>query len=169
MADRPTLTLVIGGARSGKSRHAEALIEALPGPWTYLATATPLDAEMAERVSVHRARRDSRWRTLEAPLEVAAALARAEGPVLLDCLTLWLSNLMVGERDLVEVMEGLDRALAARGHPVVLVTNEVGLGIVPESALGRRFRDEQGRLNQRMAALADRVVLVVAGLPIVVK
>jgi adenosylcobinamide kinase / adenosylcobinamide-phosphate guanylyltransferase len=169
MADLPTLTLVIGGARSGKSRHAEALIEALPGPWTYLATATPLDAEMAERVSVHRARRDRSWRTLEAPLEVAAALARAEGPVLLDCLTLWLSNLMVGERDLVEVMEGLDRALAARGHPVVLVTNEVGLGIVPESALGRRFRDEQGRLNQRMAALADRVVLVVAGLPIVVK
>jgi adenosylcobinamide kinase / adenosylcobinamide-phosphate guanylyltransferase len=169
MADLPTLTLVIGGARSGKSRHAEALIEALPGPWTYLATATPLDAEMAERVSVHRARRDSRWRTLEAPLEVAAALARAEGPVLLDCLTLWLSNLMVGERDLAEEMEGLDRALAARGHPVVLVTNEVGLGIVPESALGRRFRDEQGRLNQRMAALADRVVLVVAGLPIVVK
>jgi adenosyl cobinamide kinase/adenosyl cobinamide phosphate guanylyltransferase len=169
MADLPTLTLVIGGARSGKSRHAEALIEALPGPWSYLATATPLDAEMAERVSVHRARRDSRWRTLEAPLEVAAALARAEGPVLLDCLTLWLSNLMVGERDLAEEMEGLDRALAARGHPVVLVTNEVGLGIVPESALGRRFRDEQGRLNQRMAALADRVVLVVAGLPIVVK
>jgi adenosylcobinamide kinase/adenosylcobinamide-phosphate guanylyltransferase len=169
MADRPTLTLVIGGARSGKSRHAEALVEALPPPWTYLATATPLDAEMQERVRTHRARRDRSWRTLEAPLDVAAALARAEGPVLLDCLTLWLTNVMLGERDVTEETARLEGALAARHHAVVLVTNEVGLGIVPESALGRRFRDEQGRLNQRMATLADRVVLMVAGLPMEVK
>ena len=169
MAVLATLTLVIGGARSGKSRHGEALVEAMPEPWTYLATATVLDAEMAERVALHRARRDGRWRTLEAPLDLAEALERAEGPALLDCLTLWLTNLMLGERDVAAEVERLERGLAARTHPVVLVSNEVGLGIVPENALARRFRDEQGRLNQRMAALADRVVFMVAGLPMAVK
>jgi adenosylcobinamide kinase/adenosylcobinamide-phosphate guanylyltransferase len=150
MAPSPPLTLVIGGARSGKSRHAEALVEAMPAPWTYLATATALDAEMAGRVALHRSRRDGRWRTVEAPLDVAAALDDATGPVLLDCLTLWLTNVMLGDRDVAADVEGR-------------------LGIVPENALARRFRDEQGRLNQRMAALADRVVLMVAGLPMVVK
>ena len=165
----PRLTLILGGARSGKSRHAEALVEAMPEPWTYVATATVLDAEMAERVALHQARRDGRWRTVEAPLDLADALQSAEGPVLLDCLTLWLTNAMLGERDVAAEVERLERALAARTHPVVLVSNEVGLGIVPENSLARRFRDEQGRLNQRMAALADRVVLMVAGLPMVVK
>jgi adenosylcobinamide kinase / adenosylcobinamide-phosphate guanylyltransferase len=169
MTPSPTLTLVIGGARSGKSRHAEALVEAMPAPWTYLATATALDAEMAGRVALHQARRDGRWRTVEAPLDVAAALDGTTGPVLLDCLTLWLTNVMLGERDVAAEVERLERALAARRHPVVIVSNEVGLGIVPENALARRFRDEQGRLNQRMAALVDRVVFLVAGLPMVVK
>jgi adenosylcobinamide kinase/adenosylcobinamide-phosphate guanylyltransferase len=169
MAPSPPLTLVIGGARSGKSRHAEALVEAMPEPWAYVATAAVLDGEMAERVALHQARRDGRWRTIEAPLDVAEALVMAEGPVLLDCLTLWLTNVMLGERDVAAEVERLERALAVRRHSVVLVSNEVGLGIVPENALARRFRDEQGRLNQRMAALADRVVLMVAGLPMVVK
>jgi adenosylcobinamide kinase/adenosylcobinamide-phosphate guanylyltransferase len=169
MTPSPTLTLVIGGARSGKSRHAEALVESMPAPWTYVATATMLDAEMADRIALHQARRDGRWRTVEAPLDLAAALDDARGPVLLDCLTLWLTNVMLGEFDVAAEIERLERALAARRHPVVLVSNEVGLGIVPENSLARRFRDEQGRLNQRMAALADRVVLMVAGLPMVVK
>ncbi|HYE49395.1 MAG TPA: bifunctional adenosylcobinamide kinase/adenosylcobinamide-phosphate guanylyltransferase [Azospirillaceae bacterium] len=165
-----SLTLVLGGARSGKSRHAEALVTALPGPWLYVATAQVLDAEMAERVAHHRAARAPGWHTVEAPLDPAAALdAAGNRPVLVDCLTLWLSNLMLGGHDLAAAEAGLVAALDRAAAPVVLVGNEVGLGIVPDNALARAFRDAAGRLHQRLAARADRVVLTVAGLPLIVK
>jgi adenosylcobinamide kinase/adenosylcobinamide-phosphate guanylyltransferase len=167
----PQLTLVLGGARSGKSRYAESLIAALPPPWTYVATAEAGDAEMAERIAAHRARRGKDWQAVEAPHDLAAALADIESnvPVLVDCLTLWLSNRMLAGADVEADTARLETALASRHAPVVVVSNEVGFGIVPDNALARRFRDLQGRLNQRMAARADRVVLVVAGLPLVVK
>jgi adenosylcobinamide kinase / adenosylcobinamide-phosphate guanylyltransferase len=167
----PALTLVLGGARSGKSRHAESLLAALPPPWVYVATAEAGDAEMAERIAAHRARRGANWRTVEAPHDLAAALADGEGrlPVLVDCLTLWLSNRMLAEADVEAETAHLETALAGRPAPVILVSNEAGLGIVPDNALARRFRDLQGLLNQRMAAHADRVVFMVAGLPLVVK
>lgn len=159
------LWLVLGGARSGKSRHAEALIEQLPPPWFYIATARALDDEMRVRIAEHRARRARNWETIEAPLDLAGALARCRTlPVLVDCLTLWLSNLMLEEGDVPESVARLEAALDAREAATVLVANEVGLGIVPENALARRFRDEAGRLNQRMAARADRVLFMVAGI-----
>jgi len=164
------LTLVLGGARSGKSRYAESLIAALPPPWAYVATAEAGDAEMVERIGVHRTRRGLRWRTIEAPCDLAAALKACEKmPVLIDCLTLWLSNLMLADADVDAEIARLEAALAAAKSPVVLVANEVGYGIVPDHPLGRRFRDLQGVLNQRIAARADRVVLMVAGLPLAVK
>lgn len=164
-----SLTLILGGARSGKSRRAEALIAALPSPWTYIATAEAFDAEMAARIAEHRARRAAGWETLDAPRDLPAALTRARPPVLVDCLTLWLSNLMLAEADIGAATEALEAALRARTGPAVLVSNEVGQGIVPATPLGRRFRDAQGLLNQRMAALADQVELVVAGIPLRVK
>jgi adenosylcobinamide kinase/adenosylcobinamide-phosphate guanylyltransferase len=164
------LTLVLGGARSGKSRYAESLITALAPPWIYLATAQALDAEMAERIAVHRARRESGWTTIEAPRDLAAALsAHPTTPILVDCLTLWLSNRMLANADIDAEIKPFERVLTKRAAPIVLVANEVGFGIVPENALARRFRDHQGLLNQRIAALADRVVLMVAGLPVHVK
>jgi adenosylcobinamide kinase / adenosylcobinamide-phosphate guanylyltransferase len=170
MSRAAKLTLVVGGARSGKSRYAEGVIAALPPPWTYVATAQALDAEMSERIAAHRARRGAQWRTVEAPRDLAAALtASASTPVLVDCLTLWLSNLMLANADIEAETARLEAALTAAKAPVVLVANEVGSGIVPEHALGRKFRDLQGALNQRIAARADRVVLVVAGLPLVLK
>lgn len=165
-----SLTLVIGGARSGKSRFAEGLITALPPPWLYVATAEARDNEMATRIAAHRARRDTGWRTFETPRDLAAALsACGRMPVLVDCLTLWLSNTLLADADVEVEIAGLETVLAAPRSPVVLVTNEVGLGIVPEHPLGRRFRDLQGLLNQRIAARADRVVLMVAGLPLALK
>jgi adenosylcobinamide kinase/adenosylcobinamide-phosphate guanylyltransferase len=165
-----SVTLVIGGARSGKSRYAESLMAGLPPPWMYVATAQPLDAEMADRIAVHRARRSSGWITLEAPYDLAGALAqRRQAPAMVDCLTLWLSNLMLDGKDMAAESERLARAVKERAAPIALVANEVGSGIVPENALGRAFRDQQGLLNQRMAALADRVVLMVAGLPLDIK
>ncbi|HEY6255324.1 MAG TPA: bifunctional adenosylcobinamide kinase/adenosylcobinamide-phosphate guanylyltransferase [Xanthobacteraceae bacterium] len=164
------LTLVLGGARSGKSRYAEALITALPSPWIYVATGQALDAEMAARIAAHRARRGAGWTTVEAPRELTATLAEhATAPVLVDCLTLWLSNLMMADAAIDQEVDRLVAALAKASAPVVLVANEVGFGIVPDNALARRFRDLQGALNQRIAAQADRVVLVVAGLPVFVK
>jgi adenosylcobinamide kinase / adenosylcobinamide-phosphate guanylyltransferase len=167
----PTVILVLGGARSGKSQYAERLIATSPPPWTYIATAEAGDVEMAERIAAHRARRGTNWRTVEAPHDLATALADAEStfPVIVDCLTLWLSNRMLAGADIEAETAHLKAALDGRRAPVVLVSNEVGLGIVPENALARRFRDLQGRLNQRMAARANRVVLMVAGLPLVVK
>ncbi|MBK5196902.1 MAG: bifunctional adenosylcobinamide kinase/adenosylcobinamide-phosphate guanylyltransferase [Methyloceanibacter sp.] len=165
------LTLVLGGARSGKSRYAEGLIAALPPPWVYVATAEAQDAEMAERIAAHRARRAPGWQTIEAPHDLAGAFGSApvEAPVLVDCLTLWLSNLMLAEADMDNKIAALEAALAGHGGEVVLVANEVGSGIVPDNALARRFRDLQGTLNQRIAGRAGRVVLMVAGLPVIVK
>ena len=168
------LTLVLGGARSGKSRYAESVIADLPSqwqpPWVYVATAEAADAEMSERIAAHRARRGPNWRTVEAPRDLPVALQAAQGQaVLVDCLTLWLSNLMLAEADIDTQTALLQQALAAATAPVVLVANEVGFGLVPEYPLGRRFRDLQGILNQRIAASADRVVLVVAGIPLAVK
>ncbi len=163
------LTLILGGARSGKSLAAERLITAAPPPWHYLATAEAYDEEMRARIAAHRARRGAGWITEETPLAIAAALARAPGPVLLDCLTLWLSNLLLGGHDIDAETDALEAALAGRPAPVVLVANEVGLGIVPDNALARRFRDAAGRLHQRLAARADRVIFMVAGLEMRVK
>jgi adenosyl cobinamide kinase/adenosyl cobinamide phosphate guanylyltransferase len=163
---QPALTFVLGGARSGKSAHAESLIAALPAPWLYVATAQAFDDEMRTRIAEHRARRDERWCTVEAPLDLSAALDTPH-PVLVDCLTLWLTNLMLADRrpDWPALLAGLD----ARRAPTVIVSNEVGLGIVPDNPLARVFRDEAGRLHQQVAARADRVVFMVAGLPMVVK
>jgi adenosylcobinamide kinase/adenosylcobinamide-phosphate guanylyltransferase len=163
--------LVIGGARSGKSRYAESLIEAEEPPWIYVATAEAGDAEMAKRIALHRARRDRRWQTVEAPHDPASALAAvpAGSRVLIDCLTLWLTNRLLAEADVGREIEALERALADHDGVVILVSNEVGSGIVPDNALARRFQDLQGTLNQRIAAGASRVVLMVAGLPHVVK
>jgi adenosylcobinamide kinase / adenosylcobinamide-phosphate guanylyltransferase len=170
MSSVPKLTFVIGGARSGKSRYAESLIAALPPPWNYVATAEAGDSEMGARITAHRERRGANWRTIEAPRELQAALAACgAGPVLVDCLTLWLSNLMLAEMEIEQEIEKLEATLAAAAAPVVVVANEVGLGIVPSFPLGRRFRDMQGILNQRIAAGADRVVLMVAGLPLALK
>jgi adenosyl cobinamide kinase/adenosyl cobinamide phosphate guanylyltransferase len=125
---------------------------------------------MAARIAQHRARRDARWRTVESPRGLPAALAEATSqPVLVDCLTLWLTNLMLGDHDVPAATEALLAVLAARTAPTVLVANEVGLGVVPEHRLGRDFRDAAGVLHQRLAARADRVLLMVAGLPMVVK
>jgi adenosyl cobinamide kinase/adenosyl cobinamide phosphate guanylyltransferase len=170
MPGLPKLTLVLGGARSGKSRYAEGLITALPPPWTYIATAEAGDAEMAARIEGHRKRRGGEWRTLEAPRDLAQALsACGEEPVLVDCLTLWLSNLMLAEANIEAETAELEQTLAAANGPRILVANEVGSGIVPSTPLGRRFRDQQGILNQRIAARAERVILTVAGLPLALK
>lgn len=164
------LTFVLGGARSGKSRYAEGVVTAVPGPWTYVATAQAFDAEMRSRIARHRDERAPGWHTIEAPVEMPAAIAGAGvAPVLVDCLTLWLSNLMLGNLDLPAAVAALLAALDGRTAPTVLVSNEVGLGIVPGNALARAFRDEAGRLHQQVAARADRVALVVAGLPLIVK
>ena len=166
------LTLVLGGARSGKSRYAEGLIKAHPGPWTYIATAEGFDDEMRARIAKHKADRGEGWRTVEAPMALPMTIAREQAaghPILVDCLTLWLSNLMLAERPVEPAMAALVAMLRNVRVPLVLVSNEVGLGIVPDNALARAFRDHQGRLNQDVAALADRAVFMAAGLPMVLK
>jgi adenosylcobinamide kinase / adenosylcobinamide-phosphate guanylyltransferase len=168
----PRLTLVLGGMRSGKSRHAESLITAsAPRPWIYIATAQALDAEMTERIAHHRTRRGGNWQTVEAPQDLAGAIAAAplDAPLLIDCLTLWLTNRMLAEADIEVDTVALEQALARRRGSTVLVSNEVGSGVVPDNALARRFADLQGRLNQRIAGSADRVLFVVAGLPLTLK
>ncbi len=166
-----SLTLVLGGARSGKSAYAEALIQQHAAPWGYIATAQALDTEMADRIALHQARRSAAWQTFDVPFDVAAALDAlpAGMPVLVDCLTLWLTNHLLADHDLAAEGAQLRAAVQRRTAPVVLVANEVGLGIVPDNALARRFRDAAGRLNQSLAAEAARVVFVVAGLPMIVK
>jgi adenosylcobinamide kinase/adenosylcobinamide-phosphate guanylyltransferase len=163
--------LVIGGARSGKSAFAEGLMTGSGRPRRYIATAEAWDDEMRDRIARHRADRGTGWITVEAPLDLAAALAavRAEEAVLVDCATLWLTNHLLADHDIAAETGRLLAALSACPAPVVIVTNETGWGIVPENALARRFRDEQGRLNQRLAAEADLVVAVMAGLPMVLK
>jgi len=164
-------TLVLGGARSGKSRHAEQLLIGQPPPRLYIATAQAFDDEMRARIAQHRAdRKGAGWQTIEAPIDLAAALMHdPAAPALVDCLTLWLTNLMLAEHDIAVASAQLDAALMARTGKTVLVSNEVGLGIVPDNALARRFRDEAGRLHQRLAAAALAVTFLVAGLPMRVK
>lgn len=163
------MTLVLGGARSGKSAYAERLIEACPAPWLYIATAQAWDDEMRTRIAEHRARRSGDWRTLDVPMALPEAVAAATGPVLVDCLTLWLANLLLAEADLEAATEALARACAAAPGPLVLVANEVGLGIVPDNALARRYRDLLGWVNQRAAAASDEAHLIVSGLPLRLK
>ena len=166
------VTLVLGGARSGKSHYAEAQIERAAGGGTYIATATVEDDEMRTRIAEHRARRGPQWRTVEENLDLADAIALSaewRRPILVDCLTLWLASLIRAGGDVAAETDRLVAALAAANVPIVLVANEVGLGIVPENGLARTFRDAAGRLNQRMAALADRVVFMAAGLPMLLK
>ena len=165
------IILITGGARSGKSVRAELRALSFPGRPVYIATAEPLDAEMRERIAQHRARRGSVWQECETPLELVAALRDTDrgGARLVDCLTLWLSNLLQASRDWAQEAEALADTLAHQNNPVVLVTNEVGLGIVPDNALARQFRDASGVLNQMIARVADEVEFMVAGLPMRVK
>jgi adenosylcobinamide kinase / adenosylcobinamide-phosphate guanylyltransferase len=167
----PALTLVIGGARSGKSAFAERLVTATGRHRRYIATAEAWDLEMRVRIAQHQADRGDRWITVEAPLDLPAALgsAVAEEAVLIDCATLWLTNHLLADHDIAAETSALLAALAACPAPVVIVSNETGWGIVPENALARRFRDDQGRLNQRLATAAQMVVTVIAGLPLALK
>ena len=168
----PPLTLVLGGARSGKSRYAESLVQGQDGACIYLATAEAGDEEMAERIRAHQERRGRRWKTVEVPFDLVAGLEAAVGRdrcVLVDCLTLWLSNLMAAGRDIDAETRLLTAALPNLAGRAVFVSNEVGLGIVPDNALARRFRDLAGRLNQAVAGAAQSVVFMAAGLPIHLK
>ncbi|MBR0900499.1 bifunctional adenosylcobinamide kinase/adenosylcobinamide-phosphate guanylyltransferase [Bradyrhizobium tropiciagri] len=163
--------LITGGARSGKSRRAELRARSFPGQPVYVATAEALDAEMDERISKHRARRGNDWVEREVPLDLVEALSETDGggARLVDCLTLWLSNLLHAERDWSQEIARLADALQHQRSPVIFVTNEVGLGIVPDNALARTFRDAAGLMNQTIAAVADEVEFVVAGLPMKLK
>ncbi|AHM04492.1 Adenosylcobinamide-phosphate guanylyltransferase [Roseibacterium elongatum DSM 19469] len=165
------IILVTGGARSGKSSHAEARTRAFPGERIYLATSRVYDDEMRDRIDRHIADRGAGWTTIEEPVNLPAVLDQTDGrgPRLVDCLTLWLSNLMLDGRDWEPAAQCLIETLSRQTSPVILVSNEVGMGIVPENALARAFRDAQGWLNQRVAVIADEVQFVVAGLPLQVK
>ncbi|MDE2361845.1 MAG: bifunctional adenosylcobinamide kinase/adenosylcobinamide-phosphate guanylyltransferase [Hyphomicrobiales bacterium] len=167
-AINPHLVFVIGGARSGKSSFAEARIRTAPAPWTYVATAEALDDEMAERIARHRAQRGAGWVDVEAPHSLASAVAtaHANAPLLVDCLTLWVSNRMLAGADLLRERNELVAAIARRRALTLVVSNEVGLGVVPDNALARRFRDEAGFLHQAVAAHAAEVHLMVAGLSV---
>ncbi|MDR3508007.1 MAG: bifunctional adenosylcobinamide kinase/adenosylcobinamide-phosphate guanylyltransferase [Caulobacteraceae bacterium] len=169
------LILVIGGARSGKSAWAQTRAESQartpPGRLLMIATAQAFDAEMTQRIERHRLDRGPAWTTLEAPLNLAETLSdlHTEDVAVVDCLTLWLSNLMLAQIDLEPAFAALVAAASASPARIILVTNEVGQGIVPDNALARRFRDEAGRLHQRLAAAADQAVMIVAGLPLWLK
>jgi adenosylcobinamide kinase / adenosylcobinamide-phosphate guanylyltransferase len=163
------ISLVLGGARSGKSAYAETLITALPPPWSYIATGVAFDREMRERIDHHKMRRGDGWRTIEEPSNIAPLIADRTAPVLVDCLTLWITNLMLAGGDVQVEAERLLLAARAVDAPLVFVSNEVGLGIVPENALVREFRDHAGRLHQAVASIANRVVFMAAGLPMVLK
>lgn len=174
--DDARITLLLGGARSGKSRLAEQLaekrVDRFGGRLIYIATAEAWDDEMKARIAEHRSRRGDRWHSVEVPVavvEVLRALPADTGAVLIDCLTLWLSNLMHAGREIGTETAGLLTALNNVAFPVLLVSNEVGLGIVPENKLARDFRDAQGRLNQAVAAAADHAIFMAAGLPLVLK
>ena len=164
--------LVLGGARSGKSRLAQTRAEARGGRLIYVATAEAWDDEMRERIATHRADRGPEWTTVEAPLDLAATIAARSDPdttLLVDCLTLWATNVMLAERELETEITTLAEVVTTFQGTLILVANEVGLGIVPDNALARRFRDFAGRINQAVAAVADEVVFVAAGLPLRLK
>ncbi|MDA0655624.1 MAG: bifunctional adenosylcobinamide kinase/adenosylcobinamide-phosphate guanylyltransferase [Proteobacteria bacterium] len=164
----PAVTLVLGGARSGKSTFAEQCVEAMPARHIYIATGQAGDEEMAERIRRHQTRRGSNWRTVEEPLDLTGALernAKDGAAVLVDCLTLWLSNLMMAKAPVKEAIGSLVDVLARGQGTIVLVSNEVGQGIVPANSVAREFRDHAGWMNQQIAAIADSVVLVTAGIP----
>ncbi len=168
----PRTTLVLGGARSGKSRFAEGLANGHAGPKVYVASAEGGDAEMRARIASHRARRGEDWATLEAPLDAVGAIAGADASqsfILFDCVTLWVSNLMAVGRDVETEVMRLAALLPRIAGRVVIVSNEVGLGIVPDNALARAFRDEAGLANQMLAEAADEVVFTAAGLPLKLK
>lgn len=167
----PQRSFVLGGAASGKSLWAEALVESYGLPMVYIATGQIFDAEVAARVKVHKDRRDSRWKTIEAPLDLTDALtsARQDSVVLIDCATMWLTNHLMADNDLAQAQTTLVDALRTCPAPWVMVSNEVGQGIVPDNALARQFREAQGRLNIALAAEAELVVQVIAGLPQVLK
>lgn len=167
-----TSHLILGGARSGKSRHAQSLAEAFDGDLIFIATGEAYDDEMVERIDRHRADRGPRWNTIEAPLALGDAIRTHAAPdrlLLIDCLTLWVSNLMHAGRDIGAATDDLIAAMCDAQGPVIFVSNEVGLGIVPDNALARRFRDEAGRVNQAVAAAANEVSFVAAGLPLRLK
>ena len=167
-----SVTLVLGGARSGKSAHAERLVEGSGLLPLYLATGRAWDDEMRARIDGHVARRGTRWRTVEEPLDLVAALRREAETgtaALVDCLTLWVTNLMMEGRDVDAEGDALAVVLPDLPGDVVLVSNEVGMGIVPENRMAREFRDHAGRLHGRVAAAADEVILVAAGLPLKLK
>lgn len=165
------LTLVLGGAASGKSRFAEALATASNRPRSYIATAQAFDDEMRDKIAQHQQDRGPNWHTTEAPTNLCDALISqpSENIILVDCLTVWLSNLLMAEKNLDKTGENLLKAVKKFGGPVICVSNEVGLGVVPDTPLGRKFRNAQGRLNQEIAAQADLVVLVTAGIPMALK
>jgi len=165
------ISLVIGGAGSGKSRWAEALVRAAQKPRTYIATAEAKDPEMLAKIARHQQERGPHWTTVEAPRDLAAAIASLEpgGVALIDCLTMWLSNHLLGKGDLDAAMDDLLAAMAESRAPLVVVSNEVGAGGVPDNALAREFQAVQGRLNQRVAARAGLVVAIIAGLPMPLK
>lgn len=161
--------LVLGAARSGKSRHAQTLAEAGAGRLMFIATAQAFDDEMETRIARHQADRDARWSTVEAPVELARAIVEHGGKgniLLIDCLTLWASNLLLGDEDIDARTDALLAAVAESPAQMIFVSNEVGSGIVPDNALARRFRNVAGTLNQRVAAACGRVDLVVAGIPL---
>ena len=164
--------LVLGGARSGKSAFAERIAEASGNAKTYIATAEAADEEMRQRIRDHQARRDETWATVEAPQDLVGCLETHCGSartVLVDCLTIWLSNAFMSNADIDRETRRLADSIAPLGGLKILVSNEVGSGIVPENTLARRFGDAQGRLNQNMAAVCETVLLIVAGLPLVMK
>jgi adenosylcobinamide kinase / adenosylcobinamide-phosphate guanylyltransferase len=164
--------LVLGGARSGKSAYAQGLAESYGSERLYLATAAAGDEEMAARIARHQADRGQGWKTLEEPLDIAAALLTHAQPsrvVVVDCLTLWLSNLMLAGRDPGPPVAALADAIGELAGPVVLVSNEVGMGLVPDNKLGRDFRDWQGRVNREIGAACDAVIFIAAGLPLQLK
>lgn len=159
--------LVLGGARSGKSRRAQAAAEGVAGAHVFVATAQAFDAEMTDRIARHRRDRDARWRTVETPMALVEGLLRADAPdavMLVDCLTLWVSNLLLADEAIAARVDDLAETIARLEGRVILVSNEVGLGIVPDNVLARRFRDAAGLLHQRIAAEVDSVDIVMAGL-----
>ena len=167
-----TSLFVLGGARSGKSAYAEGRVRAQAGEKIYIATAEMIDAEMAERVRHHQERRGAGWRTIEAPLDLPQVLRKQDAAgrvILIDCVTVWINNLMFHDCRIEPAVADFCAALGSAKGRIVVVSNEVGFGIVPENALARRFRDLAGRANQAIAAAADEVVLVVAGLPLTIK